>query len=133
MLEAGYDPYLVHDEVSCGFRRRACIAACSRPLETPEIDLDAPLEPNPSVTEIVDHLLQRESLPFSGLVPFEFETRRCMLVRQVSGHIVNASEELNDTGEIGTMIRPIERASSGRKVSSHRNGNRCRKMLFSTG
>jgi hypothetical protein len=69
-----------------------------------DIDLDAAFNPEPTTEEVVEQLSWREALPFSGAVPFDFETRAGNHVRQVPGRIVYASEGLNDIGEIGTTV-----------------------------
>lgn len=69
-----------------------------------EIEVDAALNPSPSVNEVVDQLSWNEALPFSGSVPFDFETRSGNYVRRVPGRIVYVSDGLNDVGEIGTTI-----------------------------
>jgi hypothetical protein len=68
-----------------------------------EIDLDAALNPKPSLEEIVTQLplSVQGAAEYTGAVPFEFETRRGNDLRRVPGRIVYAAEGLNAVGEIG--------------------------------
>jgi hypothetical protein len=67
-----------------------------------EIDLDAALDPEPTVEEIARELPSylEEAPIYTGAVPFEVEIRCGNNVRRTPGRVVYASEGLNSLGQI---------------------------------
>jgi hypothetical protein len=71
-----------------------------------EIDLDAALDPSPSVEEVAQELSAHlsEAPTCTGAVPFDLEIRCGNNVRRMPGRVVYASEGLNARGEIEPTV-----------------------------
>jgi hypothetical protein len=71
-----------------------------------EIDLEASLDPAPSVEEVAHELSSylAEAPTYSGSVPFELEIRCGNNVRCMPGRVVYASEGLNPLGGIERTV-----------------------------